>query len=46
VGWLGLLLGGVAIWNFIVGMWIMGIILVIFSLLALAELLVEDDYFW
>ncbi len=43
---LGLLLAGVAIWNFIVGMWIMGIIATVFSLWAFAELFMEDDDFW
>lgn len=43
---LSLLLAGIAIWNFIVGMWIMGIIATIFSVWCIAELFVEDDDIW
>lgn len=43
---LALLLAGVAIWNFIVGMWVMGIITAVFSLWVFAELFAEDDDFW
>jgi len=45
---LALLLAGVAVWNFVIGMWIMGIVLLVFTLICLIEAWIayEEDVFW
>lgn len=43
---LALLLIGVAVWNFIVGVWIVGLILIGIATWCVIELFVEDDDYW
>lgn len=43
---LAVLLAGVAIWNFIVGVWIVGIILSGIAVWCVIELFTEDDDIW
>ncbi len=43
---LAVLLVGIAVWNFIVGVWIMGLLLLGLAAWSVIELFVEDDDYW